>query len=71
MANLQIMNIQRCLNLLQEFVDAVQVANSDPDLKELKERAEISLTHLGELLCGKAGEVQGRTIPCSRRARSC
>jgi hypothetical protein len=71
MANLEILNLQQCLQVLQQFTDAVQVADFDGDLKELKERAEIALDHLGVLSSGKLGAVKGGEVPCSRRARSC
>jgi hypothetical protein len=68
MLNLESLNIQNCLQILQQFTDAVQVSG---DLKELKERAEIALDHLGVLSSGKLGVVKGGNIPCSKRARSC
>jgi hypothetical protein len=71
MANLEVLNVWKCLKLLQEFLDAVQVDSSDADLIELKERAEFALDQLQQIFSGKPGPVAGGVIPCSKRARSC
>lgn len=71
MANLKVLNVQRALKLLKEFQNAVQVDDSNEELKELKERAEFALDYLFKLFAGKPGEVEVGSVPCTRRARSC
>ncbi len=70
MQSLESANVQKCVELLEDFCDAVPVEEGDRELLEKKAQAEYALNHLTRLFDDVTVE-DGPGVGCGRRARNC
>ncbi len=71
MNNLQSANVAECLTMVNEFYDAVAVADSDQELSLKKERAGQALDHLGIMLNVKEEDPDLDVCSCVNHKESC
>lgn len=66
---------QKCLNLLQEFIEDVKIAENDTELLEKKEEAKEALELLKyldkKIMDGKPGDVTAAGANCVSIALAC
>lgn len=70
MQSLESANVQKCVELLEDFCDSVPVEDGDRELLEKKAQAEYALNHLTHLF----DDVNADDVSddgCGRLARNC
>lgn len=65
MKTLKELNFQKCLEVLENFHEAVPVDVLDKELKEKKEQAELALEHIGEIFMKDTDMVQYGNCSCT------
>jgi hypothetical protein len=58
MSKLAVANVQKCLDILKKFYEAVEVDRGDEDLQMKKVMAKEALDHLDNLFAPDPGEFQ-------------
>jgi hypothetical protein len=58
MSELAVANVQKCLDILKQFYEAVEVDSGNEDLQLKKEKAGEALEHLDNLFGPDPGEFQ-------------
>lgn len=65
-------NVQKCLDLLEDFQEAVSLDERNQELMEKKAQAKQALDHLGQLFSRQPGDIGlGETAVCDSKARNC
>jgi hypothetical protein len=65
-------NVQKCLDLLDDFHEAVSLDERNQELMEKKAQARQALDHLGQLFSRQPGDIElGKTAVCESKARNC
>jgi hypothetical protein len=69
MQSLESANVQKCVELLEGFCDAVPIDEGNRELLEKKKQADYALNHLTRLF----SEVEETVIAagCNKRAKNC
>lgn len=70
MQSLESANVQKCVEILEDFCDAVPVGEGNRELLEKKAQAEYALNHLTRLF-DDVNEEEGPGDGCGRRALNC
>lgn len=69
MQTLESANVQKCVELLEDFCEAVPVDEGNRELLEKKKQADYALNHLTRLFSEVEEPVDA--AGCDRRARNC
>ena len=65
-------NVQKCLDLPENFHEAVTLDQVNQELREKKVQARQALDHLGRLLYTETGDIRlEKAAVCDSRARAC
>lgn len=65
-------NVQKCLDLLEDFQEAVLLDEKNQELMEKKAQARQALDHLDQLFSRQPGDIElEKTAVCESKARNC